>query len=93
VRRAARSVNAAPPLQPGPFHGITGKLMHIRTRKFLGGFVILAVLVVYSLLAMALGAQLAIEWPEPARIAFYAAAGLLWLPLVMVIVRWMARPT
>jgi hypothetical protein len=67
--------------------------MHIRTRKFIGGFLILAVLVVYSLLAMVVGAAVAIEWPEPGRSAFYATAGILWLPLVMVIVRWMARPS
>jgi hypothetical protein len=79
-------------LQPGPFHAITRRSMRIRTRKFLGGFLILAVLVAYSLVAMVVGAQLALEWPEPARIAFFAAAGLLWLPPVMLIVRWMARP-
>ena len=67
--------------------------MHVRTRKFIGGFLILAVLVVYSLLAMVVGAAVAMEWPEPGRVAFYAAAGTLWLPLVMVIVRWMARPS
>jgi hypothetical protein len=38
------------------------------------------------------GAELAIEWPELGRIAFFATAGLLWLPVVMVIIRWMARP-
>jgi hypothetical protein len=67
--------------------------MHVRTRKFIGGFLILAVLVVYSLVAMVVGAAVAIEWPEVGRIAFYAVAGVLWLPLVMVIIRWMARPT
>jgi len=66
--------------------------MHMRTRKFIGGFLILAVLVVYSLVAMVVGAAVAIGWPEPGRIAFYAVAGILWLPLVMAIVRWMARP-
>jgi uncharacterized membrane protein len=66
--------------------------MHIRTRKFLGGFLLLAFLVVYSLLAMVVGAELAMEWPELGRVAFYATAGLLWLPVVMVIIRWMARP-
>jgi hypothetical protein len=67
--------------------------MHIRTRKLLGGVLILAVLVVYSLIAMVVGARVAIGWPEPGRTAFYAVAGLLWLPIVMVIIRWMARPT
>ena len=68
------------------------RAMHIRTRKFIGGVLILAVLIVYALIAMVVGAEVAMEWPEPGRVAFYAAAGVLWLPLVMVIVRWMARP-
>jgi hypothetical protein len=66
--------------------------MHVRTRKFIGTFLILGVLVVYSLVAMVVGAAVAMDWPEAGRAAFYAAAGLLWLPIVMVIVRWMARP-
>lgn len=80
------------PLRRGPIHAKTGALMHVRTRKLLGGFLILALLVVYSLVAMAVGAAVALEWPEPGRVAFYALAGVLWLPLVMSIVRWMARP-
>lgn len=79
-------------LRPGPFHGITAQFMHMRTRKFVGGFLILAVLVAYSLLAMVVGAAVALDWPEPGRIAFFAVAGVLWLPPVMIIVRWMARP-
>jgi hypothetical protein len=66
--------------------------MQVRTRKFLGGFLILAVLVAYSLIAMVVGAAVAVDWPEPGRVAFYALAGVLWLPLVMAIVRWMTRP-
>ena len=66
--------------------------MHVRTRKFIGAFLILGVLVAYSLVAMVVGAAVAMDWPEAGRVAFYAAAGLLWLPIVMVIVRWMARP-
>jgi hypothetical protein len=66
--------------------------MHMRTRKFIGTFLILAILVVYSLVAMVAGAQMAMRWPEPGRVAFYALAGILWLPPVMLIIRWMARP-
>ena len=66
--------------------------MQVRTRKFLGGFLILAVLVAYSLIAMVVGAKVAMDWPEAGRVAFYGLAGLLWLPLVMAIVRWMTRP-
>ena len=66
--------------------------MSLRTRKFIGGVLILAILVVYSLVAMVAGAEIAMGWPEPGRIAFYATAGILWLPLVMLIIRWIARP-
>ena len=66
--------------------------MTLRTRKFIGAILILAILVVYSLLAMVAGAEIAMDWPEPGRIAFYATAGILWLPLVMLIMRWIARP-
>lgn len=66
--------------------------MQVRTRKFIGGFLILAVLVAYSLIAMVVGAAVAMDWPEPGRVAFYGLAGVLWLPLVMAIVRWMTRP-
>jgi hypothetical protein len=48
--------------------------MHIRTRKFIGGFLILAVLAVYSLVAMVVGAAVAMDWPEPGRVAFYGVA-------------------
>jgi hypothetical protein len=50
--------------------------MHIRTRKFIGAFLILGVLVVYSLVAMVVAAAVAMDWPEAGRVAFYAAAGL-----------------
>ena len=66
--------------------------MNLRTRKFIGTVLILAVLVVYSLLAMVAGAEVAMGWPEAGRIAFYATAGIAWLPIVMLIIRWMARP-
>ena len=65
--------------------------MNLRTRKFIGTVLILAVLVVYSLLAMVAGAEVALGWPEAGRVAFYATAGIAWLPLVMLIIRWMAR--
>ena len=67
--------------------------MSVRTRKFIGAVLILAVLVIYSLIAMVVCAEVAIEWPEAGRVAFYGLAGILWLPMVMIIVRWMARPS
>ena len=80
------------PLRRAPFRGICRNAMPMRTRKFIGTLLIVAILVVYSLLAMVAGAHMAMEWPEAGRVAFYALAGILWLPPVMLLIRWMARP-
>lgn len=66
--------------------------MGIRSRKFAGMVLTLVFLVGYSLIAMAVGAEWAIGWPFLAQLGFFVVAGLLWLPPVMVIIRWMARP-
>ena len=60
-----------------------------RTRKLLGTFALLILIIVYSLIAMALGAsilpQVGLGW----KTLFYAVAGLAWVPPAMVIVSWM----
>jgi hypothetical protein len=63
-----------------------------RTRKFIGTVLTVGFLIVYSLVAMAIGAEWATTLPGLPRFAFFAVAGLLWLPPVMLIVRWMAQP-
>ncbi len=68
------------------------KVMRLRTRKFIGVLATVSFMIVYSLVAMAVGAV----WlgPRPAwlQLAYYIAAGLAWLPPVMLIIRWMSRP-
>ena len=41
---------------------------------------------------MAVGGELAVGRGLVVEIMFYAVAGLLWLPVVMSIIRWMVRP-
>lgn len=62
-----------------------------RTRKLFGTIALLALLVVYSLLAMVFSTTMLPRiagWAVP---VFYAVMGLAWVPLAMVIVSWMYR--
>ena len=66
--------------------------MTLRQRKFIGMVAIVAFLIVYCLIAMAIGGMVAVGLPLPLEIGFFILAGLGWLPVVMVIIRWMSRP-
>lgn len=63
-----------------------------RSRKAIGTFAVVAFLIVYALLAMAVGGELAVGRGRAVELVFYAVAGALWLPVVMIIIRWMVRP-
>lgn len=66
--------------------------MRQRTRKAIGTISVVAFIIVYSLVMMAVGGELAVGRGIVAELLFYAVAGLLWLPVVMAIIRWMVRP-
>ena len=66
--------------------------MRQRTRKAIGTFLIVAFIIVYSLVMMAVGGELAIGRGVAVELIFYAIAGLLWRPVVMGLIRWMVRP-
>jgi hypothetical protein len=63
-----------------------------RSRKAIGTVAIVAFIIVYALLAMAVGGIWAVGRGLAVELPFYAAAGCLWLPVVMAIIRWMAQP-
>ncbi len=66
--------------------------MHIRTRKFVGAFLLLALVTVWSLLAMGF-AQFALRSAHSVVVAaFYVIAGLGWVLPAMPLVAWMVRP-
>ena len=67
-------------------------IMRQRTRKAIGTISVVAFIIVYSLVMMAVGGELAVGRGLAVEIVFYAVAGLLWLPVVMAIIRWMVRP-
>jgi hypothetical protein len=66
--------------------------MSLRQRKFVGMIAIMAFLVVYCLVAMAIGGMVAVGLPRLLEIGFFMLAGIAWLPVVMIIIRWMSRP-
>ncbi len=65
--------------------------MQIRARKLIGTAAVVAVLVIYCLAAMALGSIVVATRGSGAQLAYFAAAGCAWLPLVMALIRWMLR--
>lgn len=66
--------------------------MKQRTRKAIGTISVVGFIILYSLVMMAAGGELAVGRGLLIEIVFYAVAGLLWLPCVMAIIRWMVRP-
>ncbi len=66
--------------------------MSIRTRKAIGTLAFFLWLVLYSLVAMAVGGQFVVGTHGLAELAFYIVAVFPWLFGCMVIIRWMSRP-
>ena len=66
--------------------------MNRRARALLGGCVMIAFVILYALMAMALAqsrpVQEAAEWLKP---VLYAALGLFWVLPMMPLVSWIAR--
>ena len=66
--------------------------MKQRTRKLIGTFATVAFLIAYALIAMAVGGDLVVGRGWAFELPFYILAGILWLPMVMGLIRWMSKP-
>lgn len=66
--------------------------MTIRTRKLVGAIVLVAFITIYALFAMELGAGAFAEAAPVAQAIYYLVAGLLWVPVAAILIRWMQRP-
>ena len=66
--------------------------MTIRTRKLIGTFATVVWIALYALVAMAIGGQFVVGSGVLAELAFYAVAGMGWVPVAMIIIKWMSRP-
>lgn len=66
--------------------------MRIRTRKLIGTFALLALVTVWSLVAMTLAQSTLTNINGWIATIYYIVAGLGWVLPAMVLVKWMARP-
>ena len=66
--------------------------MKIRTRKLIGAFALLALVAVWSLLAMALAQSVLTDINGLVAVIFYVVAGLCWVLPGMLLIKWMAQP-
>jgi ABC-type Na+ efflux pump permease subunit len=66
--------------------------MHRRTRKLIGTAAILAFVVIYSLVAMALAESRILAAPKAVQTVAYMILGLAWILPLMPLIRWMQRP-
>jgi hypothetical protein len=64
----------------------------IRTRKLIGTVATVCYLIVYCLIAMVIGDAVVTNAGGLGQAMFFIAAGFAWLPLAMLLVRWMQRP-
>lgn len=66
--------------------------MKIRQRKFVGIVATIAFLVVYALIAMAIGGKYVVGHGAAVELPAFILLGIGWIPVAMVLIRWMSRP-
>ncbi|MEI8146746.1 MAG: DUF2842 domain-containing protein [Alphaproteobacteria bacterium] len=66
--------------------------MRQSTRKLLGTVILMAWVAFYSLLVMAIMYSAARKLGPIGEPVFYALAGVAWIPVAMLVIRWMVRP-
>ena len=62
-----------------------------RQRKLIGTLATVTFLVAYSLVMMMLGGLFAVGRGVAVELVFFVVAGVLWVPVVMMLIRWMSR--
>ncbi len=67
--------------------------MTMRIRKLIGAFALLALVAVWSLVAMALAQSVLTDINGFVAAIYYVVAGLGWVLPAMLLVKWMTRPT
>jgi hypothetical protein len=83
---------AGGPYSHRPALAIGADIMPIRIRKLIGGVALIALVIVWSLLAMAIAQFPVIKTNGFVEAIYYVVAGLGWVLPAMPLVRWMLRP-
>jgi len=78
---------------PGAGSNTGEAVIRPRIRKLIGTVALLALVVVWSLLAMALAQVILVRANGLLDFAYYVVAGLGWVVLAMPLVSWMSRGT
>lgn len=63
-----------------------------RMRKFIGAILLIALVIVYSLVATTIAAAKLADASAWAQLVYFLLTGILWVVPAMVIVNWMLRP-
>ena len=66
--------------------------MPLRLRKLIGAFALLALVVIWALLAMALAQSVLTSVSGWVAAIYYVVAGMGWILPAMPLIRWMSRP-
>ena len=66
--------------------------MPLRLRKLIGAFALLALVVIWALLAMALAQSVLTSVSGFVAAIYYVVAGMGWILPAMPLIRWMSRP-
>ena len=65
--------------------------MHIRTRKLIGTFALIALAIVWTLLGMALAQSILLSTNSLLAWIYYTVVGLGWVLPAMPLIKWMSR--
>jgi len=66
--------------------------MNVRTRKFVGVWLLIGLLVAYPILGAIIYANFLFSAPTWLAMIYFAIAGMLWAVPAGMIIKWMVRP-
>ena len=66
--------------------------MPVRLRKLIGTVLLIALVVIYSLVATSIAVSRLSESGPLVHLAFFLVGGLAWILPAMLIIKWMAKP-
>ncbi len=65
--------------------------MPFRLKKLIGSFMILAIAIIYALVATTIAAAKLGESSSLVHLAYFALTGILWIVPAMFIIKWMSK--
>jgi len=66
--------------------------MPVRLKKLIGTIVIVALVVIYALVATTIASYQLAQTPWWVHLLYFLISGLIWVLPAMLIIRWMAKP-